>query len=314
MTFAKYRQNLPLNGEKIFMTDGGMETTLLFQQGFELPHFASFDLLRDAKGKAAIRDYLQTYVDIAKERKTGIVLDTPTWRASKDWGDLMGYSREALDMVNREAVEMLMEMRAAHENEHTACVINGVLGPRGDGYNPDFLMTADEAFAYHHAQLHSFVGAGADMVSAVTMTYPDEAIGIAKLAVEADIPAVISFTVETDGKLITGESLREAIERTDNETGNGPAYYMINCAHPTHFDHTLTAGEGWQSRIGGIRANASALSHAELDEAEELDDGNPHEFGTQHLALMKFLPNLAVIGGCCGTDHRHVDAVHSHLH
>lgn len=314
MTVAKYRRNLPLSGDKIFMTDGGLETTLIFHQGIEIPHFASFDLMRDQKGKAAIRDYLQTYVDMAKNRRTGIILDTPTWRASQDWGDLMGYSRDALDKVIQESVEMLMELRAAHENEHTACVINGVLGPRGDGYNPDFLMTADEAFAYHHAQLQSFEVAGVDMVSAVTMTYPDEAIGIAKLGVEADIPTVISYTVETDGKLITGESLQEAIERTDEATGSGPAYYMINCAHPTHFDHTLKAGEAWLSRIGGIRANASTLSHAELDEAEELDDGNPHEFGVEHLALMDLLPNLAVIGGCCGTDHRHVDAVHSHLH
>lgn len=313
MTQAKYRNQLPQSGENIFLTDGGLETTLLFLEGFNLPYFAAFDLMRDTKGKQAIRKYLLKYIGIAKENRTGIILDTPTWRASQDWGNLLGYSPDALDAVNCESVEMLFDIRDANETDMTKCVINGAIGPRGDGYNPAFMMSVQEAADYHRPQLSSFVKAGADMITAVTMTYAEEAIGIAQLGVEARIPVVISFTVETDGNLPTGEPLEEVIRRTDEASGNGPAYYMINCAHPTHFENVLKSGGSWRSRIGGLRANASRLSHAELDEAEELDDGNPAEFAEQHVDLARYLPNLAVIGGCCGTDHRHIGAVHQHL-
>ncbi|MEX1035319.1 MAG: homocysteine S-methyltransferase family protein [Sneathiella sp.] len=314
MTQAKYRNQLPQSGNNIFLTDGGLETTLLFHEGFDLPYFAAFDLLRDIKGKQAIENYLIKYIDIAKENGTGIILDTPTWRASQDWGNLLGYSPEALDVVNREAIEMLHRIRNDHETASTKCVINGAIGPRGDGYNPAFLMSVEEATDYHRAQVNAFAETGADMITAVTMAYAEEAIAIARLCAGADIPVVISFTVETDGRLPTGESLEDAIRRTDEASGNSPTYYMINCAHPTHFESVLKSGGSWRSRIGGLRANASSLSHAELDEAEELDDGNPTEFAEQHADLAKYLPNLAVIGGCCGTDHRHVGAAHRHFH
>ena len=314
MTQAKYRDHLPQIAGNIFLTDGGLETTLLFLEGFDLPYFAAFNLMRTVDGKQAIEDYLLKYVGIAKENGTGIILDTPTWRASQDWGDLLGYSPEALDAVNREAVELLHDIRAAHETDATNCVINGAIGPRGDGYNPALIMSAEEAADYHRAQVTSFVKAGADMITAVTMNYVNEAIGVAQAGAELGIPTVISFTVETDGRLSTGETLEEAIRKTDDASGNSPAYYMINCAHTTHFGDVLRSGGSWRSRIGGLRANASALSHAELDEAEELDDGNPAEFGEHHADLAQYLPNLSVVGGCCGTDHRHVTEVHRHFH
>jgi homocysteine S-methyltransferase len=314
MRHAKYRKRLPQSHNNLYLTDGGLETTLMFLEGHDLPHFAAFNLMRTSAGKQAIKDYLLKYIGIAKENNTGIILDTPTWRASQDWGDLLGYSVEAMDAVNRESVEMLHDIREAEETDSTACVINGAIGPRGDGYNPAFIMTAQEAANYHRAQVTSFVEAGADMITAVTMNYVNEAIAIAKHGAEADIPTVISFTVETDGKLPTGETLEEAIRKTDEASGNSPAYYMINCAHTTHYHEVVKTGGSWLNRIGGLRSNASALSHAELDEAEELDDGNPNEFAAQHADLAKFLPNLAVVGGCCGTDHRHVAAVHRHFH
>lgn len=314
MMHAKYRTQLPQNVDNVFLTDGGLETTLLFHEGFELPCFAAFDLMRDLKGRQAIEAYLVKYITIAKENRTGIILDTPTWRASHDWGAKLGYSAAALEMVNRESVEMLHKIRDVHETETTPCVINGAIGPRGDGYNPAFLMSVEEARDYHKAQVEAFTDAGVDMISAITMAYAEEAIAIASLCQAAKVPSVIAFTVETDGRLPTGETLQSAIERTDAASDNGPAYYMINCAHPTHFEKILKEGGSWRNRIGGLRANASRLSHAELDEAEELDDGNPAEFAAEHVALAQYLPNLAVIGGCCGTDHRHVSAVHRHFH
>jgi S-methylmethionine-dependent homocysteine/selenocysteine methylase len=151
------------------------------------------------------------------------------------------------------------------------------------------------------------------MVSAITMTYPEEAIGVVQAAQDAGLPAAVSFTVETDGRLPSGQAIDEAIEQADAETDGAPAYFMINCAHPTHFADALEAGAPWLERIGGIRANASRLSHAELDEAEELDDGDPDDLAARYAALRPRLPALRVVGGCCGTDERHIDAISAAL-
>ena len=170
-------------------------------------------------------------------------------------------------------------------------------------------MSAEEAEAYHAFQVESFEEAGADFVSAITMTNVNEAIGIASAAAKVGITSVISFTVETDGRLPTGEALADAIAGVDAAAEAAPAYYMINCAHPTHFVDALDAGAPWVKRLRGIRANSSCRSHAELDNAPELDIGNPVELGAQYAVLRKRLPSLTVLGGCCGTDHRHVSEI-----
>ena len=269
---------------KTYITDGGLETSLIFHEGYDLPHFAAFDLLRTLKGKQSIADYYRRYLNIAKGYGAGFIFESPTWRASKDWGDLMGYSDVALDAINHEAISMLKAL-ADNEDSKTDCIISGCLGPRGDGYDPSQIMTAAEAEAYHSQQIRSLSAAGVDIISAITMTNIAEAIGITKAAMACSIEAV------------------------DAATGGGPIYFMINCAHPTHFIDKIEGIEQWKSRIRGIRANASKCSHAELDEAEELDDGDPLEFGEDYKALKEALPNLQVFGGCCGTDHRHIEAL-----
>jgi S-methylmethionine-dependent homocysteine/selenocysteine methylase len=297
-----HRTQLPQLSGGVFITDGGMETTLIFHDGIDLPLFAAFDLLKDDEGREALRAYYATYVELARERGVGIVLDTPTWRASRDWGDRLGYSARELDGINRDAVSLVSELRGPDDT----IVISGCIGPRGDGYRADDRMTAGGAEEYHAAQVASFAATEADLVSALTMTYVDEAVGIVRAAVAAGMPAVVSFTVETDGLLPSGMTLREAIERVDAETESAPAYFMINCAHPTHFEHVLEEGAPWVARIGGLRANASAKSHAELDESETLDEGDPVDLGRRYSALRGRLPAASVVGGCCGTDHRHV--------
>lgn len=297
--------HLPRDG---VLTDGGLETTLTFHEGLDLPHFAAFPLLDSAQGRHALRLYYERYLLLAAERGLGFVLDTPTWRASPDWAPRLGYDLVGLARVNRDAVAFIAELRAEWTSSRTPIVLNGVIGPRGDGYE-DGTMSPAEAEAYHALQAEAFATAGADMVSAVTMTTVGEAVGIARAARAHDLPHVISFTVETDGRLGGGASLREAVERTDEATGGSPAWYMINCAHPTHFEGALAPGEAWAARIGGIRANASTLSHAELDEAAELDDGDPTDLGRRYRALREAFPSLRVLGGCCGTDHRHVAAI-----
>jgi S-methylmethionine-dependent homocysteine/selenocysteine methylase len=294
-----------LSGDRLYITDGGLETTLIFHLGLDLPDFAAFDLLRDETGTEALRRYFEPYLAIARERGAGLVLDSATWRASRDWGERLGYSREELAEANRRAVALTEELRESAPDVPT--VLNGVVGPRGDGYVVGETMTAAEAEDYHAEQIGTFAETAAEMVSAITMTYVDEAVGIARAAQAAGMPAAISFTVETDGRLPSGQPLGEAIEQCDAETGSSPAYFMVNCAHPTHFADVL---EGpWRERIAGIRANASTMSHAELDAATELDEGNPTELAAQYLALREKLPNATVLGGCCGTDDRHVAAI-----
>jgi S-methylmethionine-dependent homocysteine/selenocysteine methylase len=283
-----------------------METTLIFDNGIDLPHFASFVLLDNASGIEALRDYYASYVAIAAEHGVGIVLDTPTWRANPDWGDLLGYSAEALADFNRRGVALLQEIRSGAGNAVPEVVISGCMGPRGDGYRVDSQMTSEEAQRYHEPQVATFADTEADLVSSLTLTYADEAVGVARAAEAAGIPSVISFTVETDGRLPSGQSLGEAIEEVDAETDGSVAYFMINCAHPTHFVEVLGEGGDWRARIRGLRANASEKSHAELDEAEELDTGNPQALARHYRDLQTSLPNLNVVGGCCGTSHVHV--------
>ena len=306
---SKYRKALPQLSDKVFVTDGGLETTLIFHHGYELPYFAAFELLRSKSGEQRIKDYYRQYAEIALNNGAGFVLESATWRASSDWGKLMGYSDKALDVINRQAIDLLAELRGELETDESPMVISGCIGPRGDGYDPDSFMSEEESQRYHAAQIKSFAESDADMVSAFTITYVEEAIGIVNAAREQGMPVVISFTVETDGNLPSGQSLKEAIEQVDADTDDAVAYYMVNCAHPEHFEDKLAGDDAWLNRIQGIRANASNKSHAELDECEELDDGDPAKLGHAYLSFSKKLTQLNVFGGCCGTDHRHVTAI-----
>ncbi|WFU48428.1 homocysteine S-methyltransferase family protein [Sinorhizobium terangae] len=305
---AKYRENLPLLNGGTFLSDGGMETTLIFHDGFELPHFASFVLLSSAEGRRKLLQYYTHYLDIARRHDTGFILDTATWRANADWGEKLGYDADALATANRDAVYLLTELRDQYERPQAPIVLNGAIGPRGDGYKAG-RMNADEAEDYHAAQIATFAASEADMVSGITLNNVNEGIGIARAARRYGMPCAISFTVETDGRLVTGQSLQDAIETVDAETNGYPHYYMINCAHPSHFDGALDQGQAWVKRIGGIRANASMMSHAELDESETLDAGDPADLARRYRSLTGRLPQLRVLGGCCGTDHRHIAAI-----
>ena len=306
---ARYRNALPQLKGELFLTDGGIETTLIFHEGLELPDFAAFDLLKRPEGEAALRKYFRTYAALAKKFGTGLILEAATWRANPDWGARLGYSREGLANANLKAIRLLERIRDEFEDARTRVVLSGCVGPRGDGYNPAFRMSERDAEAYHAEQIGTFAASAADMVTAITMNYVEEAVGVARAAQAAGMPVVISFTVETDGRLVTGQTLEDAIAVVDSETSVYPAYYMINCAHPTHFESALEAGEPWLERIRGLRTNASHKSHAELNESPELDSGNPVELGQEHARLLERLPRLNVIGGCCGTDHRHVEQI-----
>lgn len=310
---ARYRNNLPQLGGDLFLTDSGLETDLVFNKGFDLPCFSTIPLLGDETARQAIIRYYLAHIDIARRFSRGLILETPTWRASPDWAKPLGLDVDALAGAVRDGVALVADVaQSADMNE--PLVISGNIGPRGDGYDPGAVMTAAEAEAYHGWQVGLFKETSVDLVTAMTITNAPEAIGFVNAAARAELPAVVSFTVETDGRLPTGQALGEAIMETDFEARKAPAYYMINCAHPDHFSGALARGVSWTKRIQGLRGNASRMSHAELDEAESLDDGDPREFGALNREIVAKLGHINIIGGCCGTDHRHVDEICRHDH
>jgi S-methylmethionine-dependent homocysteine/selenocysteine methylase len=306
---SKYRRSLPQLGGRLFLTDGGIETTLIFHDGLELPYFAAFALLLTPAGTDALRRYFRGYAALAAKHGAGLILESPTWRASADWASKLGYTSDQLADANLTAMSLLEDIRRESETDRTPVVVSGCVGPRGDGYVPDQAMSEADAAQYHRAQIETFAASAADMVCAITMNYTAEAAGIVRAARQAAMPVAISFTVETDGRLPTGQTLKDAIAAVDASTDSYPSYYMINCAHPTHFESVLDAGESSTRRIRGLRANASRMSHAELNEAPALDEGDPVEFGREYAALTGRLGWVNVLGGCCGTDDRHVDQI-----
>lgn len=308
MSTPRYRHRLPQLDGGLFLSDGGMETTLIFHDGVELPHFAAFVLLDSEGGTQTLHRYYEAYLAIARTRDVGMVLESPTWRASADWGSKLGYGADDLRRINLQSIAMLATLRQTWETPGTPLVLSGAIGPRGDGYKAG-IATATEAQDYHAEQIATFAASSADMVTAYTLSSIAEAVGVARAAQQQRMPAAISFTVETDGRLASGETLRDSVEAVDAATGGFPAYYLINCAHPVHFEPALQRGEAWTRRILGIKANASKLSHAQLDEATTLDDGDPAELGRQYRLLTRRHPTLRLLGGCCGTDHRHVAAI-----
>ncbi len=305
-------RDVPLpDTDAVHLTDGGLETTLVFLDGLDLPDFASFPLLDDEEATTYVDRYFLPYLDLAERQETGFVLDTATWRANADWGLRLGYDAGELADANRRAVDHAARLAATHPA--VTSVVNGVVGPRGDGYVVEEVMSADQAASYHTLQALAFAAAGAQMMTAVTMTYADEAVGIVEAARHADLPVVVSFTLETDGRLPSGQELGDAVREVDERTEAAPAYFMVNCAHPTHFTSVLETDEPWVGRVQGIRANSSTMSHAELDAAEELDRGDVGGLAGHYAELRRTLPGLRVVGGCCGTDIEHVTAIAEEL-
>lgn len=296
-----------LQPHQIYLTDGGLETTMIYHKGIELNHFAAFELLLSEDGKKELTSYYASYIEIAKANDLPFIFETPTWRANADWGRLMGYNQEDLKRINTESIAFMRDIAMKFDVDNG--LFSGQIGPRGDGYVLERRMSAEEAAEYHHTQVAVFSEAGADFVTILTMNYPEEAAGLALAAKSVNIPAVVSFTVETDGNLPSGDLLSEAIEYVDRLSGNYPSYYMINCAHPLHFSEKLKSQPAIADKIRGIRANASIKSHAELEISETLDIGDKVLLANGINSLKEMLPSMQVLGGCCGTDHTHIKEI-----
>ena len=308
-----YRNRLPQLDGKLFLSDGGLETTLVHQEGLILPHQAAFTLLESEAGLDLLWHYFVRHVAIARDHGMGFILDTPTWRASSKWSTKLGVSEKRLDRIHKMAVELAKRIRDVHEAAGTPIVINGVIGPRDSGWSADRVMQAGWAYHYHEAQMQSFAQTAVDMVSAMTMTHVGEAIGLAMAARDCGLPIAISFTTRDDGRLPTGQKLGEAIVETDHALDGYPVYYLVNCAHPSHFAGELSSGGSWAQRVRGVRAHALRCGHVGFEKAPELDDGDPDELAEEYMALRKHLPWMNVLGGCCGTDERHLEVIAQRL-
>lgn len=299
---------LPHQTDCIFLTDGGSETWLMYKRGFELLNFSAFHLLNDKPATAALREYYAAFARVAVKLGTPFIFDSLTYRASRDWGALLGYSTEGLAEMNHKCIELYRTCAAEAGLARENIVLSGCIGPKGDAYKLYKGLSAESAESYHREQVDTFKAAGADIITALTLSTTAEAIGIARAAAEAGMPSVIAFTIEKDRKLRSGETLKEAIQTVDAATCNAPAYYMINCAHPVDFGPSLT-GEPWADRIRGLRANASSLDHGTLCKLGHLDEGNPDELARQYVGIRSAHPKMNVFGGCCGTDHVHVETI-----
>jgi S-methylmethionine-dependent homocysteine/selenocysteine methylase len=301
------KSKLPqLNGQNM-ACGWGFETWLQFKDGFELRHFCAFELLNDTRGLACLTDYHRKLVEGAVEHGFGVINDGLHYRASSDWGNMIGFSREALAEINIRGIEFYKDFAREYQSDTTPMLVGGSIGPRGDAYDIGRVESAAEAEDYHSEQIITLRDAGADLVTAATFSNVEEAIGFARAAKAAHIPSVISM-VAKGGNLNDGTPLADAVTRIDAATGNAPLYYMVNCTHPTEFEPGLTEGE-WTKRLGGFLPNAVAMELLSLCSLGHLEDGDPEELGGQMAALSKRFPHVYVWGGCCGTDGRHIGQI-----
>jgi homocysteine S-methyltransferase len=305
---ARYRNALPQLAGGIYLADAGPETDLIFNHGIDIPEFALHTLLPDPKARTAVADYFRGFLSLAREMEAGFILDSATWKAHMHWAHDLGATEAELRRANEESIDFIAGLRDEFSSNARPIVLNGIIGPRSDAYAPDVDISPDEAEAYHGRQISWLAETEADMITAATIPQSGEAVGFVRAAEAAGMPAVVSFVVETDGKLSIGEPLADAVRRVDDETSGAAAYFMVNCAHPDHFFDVLEDND-WCRRIRGLRCNASRKSHAELDNSETLDDGNPEELGGQYKEICARLPWLNIFGGCCGSDLRHVTAI-----
>ena len=305
---AKYRNGLPQLGGGVFLSDGGIETDLIFNHGIEIPEFAAHTLLPDVTTRKVVADYFRTYLSMARDLDVGYILDAPTWKAHMHWAESLGANADQLRAANRDSIAFIAGLRDEFSDNAKPVVLNAFIGPQGCAYAPEMEVAAHQAEEYHSKQIGWLAETEVDMVTAMTFTQSDEAIGVVRAARAVSLPIVVSFTVETDGTLPNGELLGAAIEAVDAATDGAAAYFMVNCAHPDHFSHVF-GDQAWTRRIRGLRCNASRMSHEELDNCEELDAGNPVELGEQYRAFVERMPWLNVFGGCCGSDLRHIKQI-----
>ena len=292
-----------------YLCEGGSETEIMYKYGFEFPHFAVFELLKNPKAVAKLKRMYRSYFDIVSKNKMCALVGGLDYRASPDWGNLLGYSSTGLADVNHQCIDFLRNIASEYSTEIETTLIQGLIGPRGDAYETNHTITADEAQDYHSVQLETLKSANVDLASALTFNSVAEAIGVARAAADIGIPLSISFVLNSESNLGSGHSLQDAITTVDTETNGSIAFYMINCCHPIEYEPAVNDQTGWMERIRGVRPNASKMDKISLCKIGHLEDGNPDELGQQVGDLIDRYPHIDILGGCCGTWDRHLDQI-----
>jgi homocysteine S-methyltransferase len=291
-----------------YMCEGGTETEIMYKHGFDFPHFAVFELLNDPKAVAALTGMYRQYFEVVAKYKMSALVGGLDYRASPDWGALLGYSAEGLADINHRCIDFLRNISKEYTAEIDNILVQGLIGPRGDAYNANHSITENEAQDYHSVQLETLKSTDIDLVSALTFNSIPESIGVARAAADLNIPLCISLSLDSSSKLNTGPTLGEAIETIDAATKSSAAFYMINCVHPLEYAPALKA-ESWMKRIRGVRPNASVMDKMSLCKIGHLEDGNPIELGQQVGDLIHRYPHMDIYGGCCGTWDAHLDQI-----
>lgn len=294
---------------RLYLAEGGQETEIMYRHGHALPHFAMFTLLEKPQAVADMQDMYRRYLDTAASHGFAALIGGLDYRASPDWGDLLGYSREGLADLQLAAIEFLREVAQPYSDQLPDIRIAGCVGPRGDAYSLNQSITAEEAEDYHSVQIATLKQAKVDLVSAMTLNSVAEAVGIARAASTAGLPVCIGFTLDSRSRLQSGPTLREAIEAVDREAGDSkPDFFGINCSHPAEFEPALEPGD-WIQRIRSLRPNAALMDKIELCQLGHLEEGDPRELGELMGDLARRYPHIDIWGGCCGTWDKHLDAI-----
>jgi homocysteine S-methyltransferase len=293
----------------LYLSEGGQETEIMYKHGHDLPEFAMFPLLDDAKARADLDAMYARYLESAAASGFAALMGGLDYRASPDWAEKLGYSRETLREAQLRSIDFLREAAKPFAGQLPDILIAGVIGPRGDAYKLNRTITAQEAEEYHSVQLGTLREANVDLVSAMTFNNIPEAVGLSRAAKRVGLPIILNFTLDSSSRLRSGPTVREAIEAVDAEAGDAhPECYGLNCSHPIEMAPALEPG-GWFKRVRSLRPNAALMEKQALCKIGHLVDGDPPELGAQMGALAHRYPHLDIWGGCCGTWDTHLNHI-----
>lgn len=294
------------------LADAAIETRIMFETRVRMdPHIQVAALLERPRGRAALREIYATYLDVAWAHGLPIVMGTPTFRASRRYVERARRpAAETVRRLNTEAVAFLNEIR--DQGEHDPVFLAGVIGPYGDAYSPDDCLNHLDGADYHLEQVRALAEAGVDALFAPTFPSIEEAHGVAMAMATTELPYAIGFVLDHRGRMLDGTYLHDAIERIDNAVVPAPAWYAISCVHPTVARTALadlaSAGGGALTRLREVKANGSRLAPDELVSLDHADSDEPDIFGeAMHQLGIDF--DVQILGGCCGTDSRHLAAL-----
>jgi S-methylmethionine-dependent homocysteine/selenocysteine methylase len=298
--------------DRLILTDGGIETRIMFETGITLPPYVQVTgLVKDPAGGPVLCRIYESYIAAARSFGLPVVIGTPTFRASMNFVLQAGLDGTgAVRRLNADAAAMHREIRA--QSDHRPIYIAGVIGPSGDAYRPEESLSAEEAREYHSLQAGTLAQSGVDFLYAPTFPAVEEALGAAMAMGATGLPHVVSFVLERNGRVLDGTPLHAAIERIDAAASPAPLFYSISCVHPSIAATALRDEAVFSNlvarRLNEFKANSSPLSPEELVQLDHPEGDDPDLFAAEMWKIHEDF-GLRVLGGCCGTDDRHIRAL-----